>query len=352
MKNRSWLSLVFLLTIACSEQQLNPETQTDTVVANSEKSLSASNARTESGINCDEMDSFSLLVNDVEVGTGKVSLADSGVVVSYDLLLTDWYLVEAGVFVGDCNNIPSTASAYPYFDEFDEASDGETNTHEIVASLEGVPHCGCISIMALVGRYNPTTSSFESARVMIEMEYCDCEEPEEPDEENLRTQTPGGWGARPRGNNPGAYLHANFEDAFSSGLTVGCDYTLTFTSAQAITDYLPVGGTPAALTMSYVDPTSNPKTVLAGHVVALKLSVTFDAWDADFGDSNTELADAVVVSGDFAGWTVAEVLAEAEKVLGGCASDYSASALVNVLSSINENFVDGTTNNGFLMNGN
>src|SRR5690349_2149654 len=38
----------------------------------------------------------------------------------------------------------------------------------------------------------------------------------------LRTQTQGGWGAAPAGNNPGTYLHANFQAAFSDGLTVGC----------------------------------------------------------------------------------------------------------------------------------
>src|SRR5688572_32802239 len=60
---------------------------------------------------------------------------------------------------------------------------------------------------------------------------------------SLRTQTPGGWGSTPRGNNPGSYLHANFDDAFPGGLTIGCENggSITVTSAQAITNLLPTG---------------------------------------------------------------------------------------------------------------
>jgi hypothetical protein len=128
------------------------------------------------------------------------------------------------------------------------------------------------------------------------------------------------------------------------------------TSAQAITNFLPQGGTPASLTKSYVDPINkpkspnNPKNVLSSHVVALKLSVTFDLWDEDFGESNTNLANAVVTQGQFEGWTVSAILAEAEKVLGGCSSPYSAAELTEVLSAINESNVDGTSSNGFLKN--
>jgi hypothetical protein len=55
-----------------------------------------------------------------------------------------------------------------------------------------------------------------------------------------------------------------------------------------------------------------------------------------------------VTSGTFMGWTVAEVLAEAEKVLGGCESEYDASEMNEVVSAINEAFVDGTEDSGFL----
>jgi hypothetical protein len=39
----------------------------------------------------------------------------------------------------------------------------------------------------------------------------------------------------------------------------------------------------------------------------------------------------------------------ANDVLGGCSSAYSASDINATASAINENFVDGTVNNGFLI---
>jgi hypothetical protein len=164
---------------------------------------------------------------------------------------------------------------------------------------------------------------------------------------NFRTQTQGGWGAVPHGNNPGTYLHANFAGAFPNGLTVGCNDSLLFTSAQAITDYLPDGGPAAVLTQSYVNPT-NLKNVLAAQTVTLKLSVQFDIYDPNFGGSSTSLGNLIISSGTFAGMSVKDILAEANKVLGGCASIYTPTQMVDVITSINENFDDGTANNGFL----
>jgi hypothetical protein len=144
-------------------------------------------------------------------------------------------------------------------------------------------------------------------------------------------------------------LHANFAGAFPAGLQVGCNFTITLTSAQAVTDFLPQGGPPSALTQNYVDPGSGNISVLAGQVTALALSVGFDAFDPNFGVSAFPLADLELASGTFAGWTVAEVLAEGEAILGGCASQYTASQINDALSTINQNFVDGTTDNGDLV---
>ncbi|MBA3704470.1 MAG: hypothetical protein H0W84_00790 [Bacteroidetes bacterium] len=164
---------------------------------------------------------------------------------------------------------------------------------------------------------------------------------------NFRTQTQGGWGSTPQGNNPGTYLHANFAGAFPTGLSVGCTYSLLFTSAQAITDYLPDGGPAIVLTQNYTNPVKL-KNVLASQIVALSLSVRFDAYDPAFGGSSVALGDLIIVSGTFAGMSVNAVLAEANKVLGGCISIYTLSDMVEVISSINQNFVDGTINGGFL----
>ncbi|OQP57813.1 hypothetical protein A3860_09315 [Niastella vici] len=167
----------------------------------------------------------------------------------------------------------------------------------------------------------------------------------------LRTQTQGGWGAKPAGNNPGTYLHAHFNATFSGGLTLGCypnNYYIRLTSAQAVTDLLPVGGTPSALKANATDPVTL-KNVLVGQLVALKLSVSFDAADANFGQSSVALGNMIIGSGTFKGLTVAQFLAQAEAVLGGCSKAYTPQQLNETATLINQSFDDGTTNSGFLL---
>lgn len=166
----------------------------------------------------------------------------------------------------------------------------------------------------------------------------------------LRTQTPGGWGAPPNGNNPGSYLHSHFATAFPTGLRVGVtpNYNVLFTTAQAITDYLPAGGPAKKLTQNYTNPaTTDLKNVLVDHLVALTLSVRFDDVDPNFGQAGITLGDMIIGSGPFAGWTVRNFLAEANKVLGGT-STYTVQQALETAAAINENYVDGRGDNGFL----
>ncbi len=180
----------------------------------------------------------------------------------------------------------------------------------------------------------------------IDCEKKDEEEPKDPEPCQLRTQTQGGWGAPANGNNPGAYRNAHFAAAFPGGLIIGCEYTLTLTSAQAVQNFLPSGGQAKKLPANLLNPT-NYKNVLAGQLVALTLSVGFDNNDPDFGSGDL-LANAVINNGTFNGWTVQELLDEANNFIGGCPSSYTASQLNSALTMVNENFVDGTTNNGNL----
>ncbi|HEU4607809.1 MAG TPA: T9SS type A sorting domain-containing protein, partial [Chitinophagaceae bacterium] len=165
----------------------------------------------------------------------------------------------------------------------------------------------------------------------------------------LRTQTPGGWGAEPHGNNPGTYLHNNFTAAFPNGLRVGCDgnYHIDLTNAQAITDLLPTGGKAAVLTKNETNPAA-VKNVLVGHLVALTLSTGFDVYDDNFGQAGITLGQMEIGSGTFAGWTVNEFLAEANKVLGGCSTSYTVTEVLETATAINENYVDGSQDGGFL----
>ena len=135
-----------------------------------------------------------------------------------------------------------------------------------------------------------------------------------------------------------------------SYLTVGCSngFTLRLTSAQAVTDFLPSGGTARALITSLVNPGNSYSNILAGQLVAATLSVQFDLTDPNFSAASSNLQDLVILSGTFTGMTVAQVIAEANNVLGGCPSQYTAAQLNAALTAINENYVDGNTDLGFL----
>jgi hypothetical protein len=163
-----------------------------------------------------------------------------------------------------------------------------------------------------------------------------------------RTQTQGGWGADPSGNNPGTYLYANFAKAFPGGLVVGCTRTLTLTTREAVNAFLPSGSKAAALKTSLVNPGQKYQNVFAGQVVALTLNVRFDEVDPNFSPSPTLLKDLVIASGPLAGKTVGFVLGDANKALGGCTSTYSIAVLNDVVTKINESFVDGKSSSGYL----
>src|SRR5436190_8776210 len=168
----------------------------------------------------------------------------------------------------------------------------------------------------------------------------------------LRTQTQGGWGAPPHGNNPASYLYSKFGLAFPGGLTVGCTsgHWVKYTSAAAITEFLPAGGTPAALAANATNPADKSiKNVWIGQVTALALSVGFDNYDPSFGAAGVHLGEMVIGSGPFAGNTVSQFLVIANDVLGGCSTAFTPSAVNDMASKINENYDDGKTDNGVLI---
>ena len=101
------------------------------------------------------------------------------------------------------------------------------------------------------------------------------------------------------------------------GLVVGIGHTLTFTSSAAIEAYFdanPNGG-PGQLTASHVDPlTSTEGGIFGKQVTALEINLIFDAVHSHGNFGNLVFMDP---TSPFHGMTVAEILAEAERVLGG-----------------------------------
>lgn len=179
------------------------------------------------------------------------------------------------------------------------------------------------------------------------------------------TYTQGGWGSKPAGNNPGSYLHANFAGAFSNGVQIGDQsagaatndntighWAALFTTAQAITNWLPQGSTAGALNSDLVNPTSDG-SVLAGQTLALTLNLGFDDDDPAFSPSTSDMGSLLVTSGPFAGKTADFVLATCNAILAGITTTgYTAAQANDAATAINENFdngsVNGGTDNGFL----
>jgi len=167
----------------------------------------------------------------------------------------------------------------------------------------------------------------------------------------FRTQSQGGWGANPAGENPGTYLHDHFSTAFPNGLVIGCSstFTVTFSSAASVTEFLPAGGTAMVLTSNATNPAAKSiKNVLIGQVAALALNLGFDYNDPNFGPTGENLGNLVISSGPFTGLSVIQFLGVANDVLGGCNNQVSPDAVNQTASMINANFLDGTIDAGFL----
>jgi hypothetical protein len=158
------------------------------------------------------------------------------------------------------------------------------------------------------------------------------------------TYTPGGWGARPQGNNAAAILKNNFGSVFPTGIEIGIagagGFSAKFTTAKAVENFLPAGGIPGVLTSDSTNPLTTAAGVFAGHVLALTINVAMSAAgkipDGPIGD--LELCN---FGGSLDGKTISQVLADANFVLGGGAlgPDYaSVSDLNNLLELLNEAF--------------
>ncbi|MHC4319387.1 MAG: hypothetical protein ACYS1B_12705, partial [Planctomycetota bacterium] len=127
-------------------------------------------------------------------------------------------------------------------------------------------------------------------------------------------------------------------------------YAIVLTSSKAVAEYLPAGGTPAALTADQTDPETTASGVFGGQLVAATLNLAVDdaglrRRDCD-GGVDFDLGDLVYVAcvGDgLIGWTVDEVVALANDVISGCGdlpADVSISDISDALAFFNESFVD------------
>lgn len=154
----------------------------------------------------------------------------------------------------------------------------------------------------------------------------------------FNTYTQGGWGS-PENSEPGMILDNLFDTGAITSISVGCDpgFEATFTSADAIREFLPFGSTPGVLDADYTDPEGSDVDtggVFVAQLLALALNL----------ELQPALAQVEIVSGDFAGYTIGDFFEEANDFLGGCltTSSFTASQYSDQAARINEFFNSDT----------
>jgi hypothetical protein len=145
------------------------------------------------------------------------------------------------------------------------------------------------------------------------------------------TFTIGGWGTEcpdpaPEGH-PGCIRDEYFDFVFPGGsVSIGHPdgHTATWTSSQAIADFLPDGSTPGVLDQDYLNPDTTSAGVLASQILALRLNVEYSCagvFTLGFPTAGDCLGEATVPdycsNGMFDGLTVYEFLALADSVVAG-----------------------------------
>lgn len=159
------------------------------------------------------------------------------------------------------------------------------------------------------------------------------------------------WGAKCKADNVACFRDEHFASAFPEGLYLGCGVlTVNLTNSEAVKRALPTAGSPRALHPDEAgaydgdgDPTV--QTALFGEAAALALAVGFDALPGyEPADPPVPLRDLLLGDDSVcAGLTVQDVLDEADGVLGGCGSAFTASEVAGCLAAINAAFADDET---------
>ena len=143
-----------------------------------------------------------------------------------------------------------------------------------------------------------------------------------------------------------ALLAANFSGSITIGGTAAPGkFALTFTSIDAIQQFLPAGGKASVLQASATNPKNSKGGVFAGQVLALRLNLLF---------SNThDLAGLYVVDGPLAGYTVQQLFELANDALGGNLTGMPAGLtldnLNDIVTNINEDFDAGAIDRGYVL---
>jgi hypothetical protein len=149
----------------------------------------------------------------------------------------------------------------------------------------------------------------------------------------------------------GALLFAQFDTVYPTsvvevGISGTAGFSMRFTDALSVINYLPAIGLPNALTADLVDPTSSSAGSFGGNVLALRLNVDFSDQDLLGGSSNVAFGDVLLCGfpalPGLNGMTVRGFLATANTLLGGGTAPFSIDDLDPIAAALDGAFANGT----------
>ena len=130
------------------------------------------------------------------------------------------------------------------------------------------------------------------------------------------------------------------------GVPLNAGYSIIFTSAVAILNYLPSSGAPGSLTADLVDPTSTSSGLLGGYVLALQLDVDFNDAGFPHGTNAVLFGDLILTQppflAEFNGYSVRQFLGEANRILGAGAFTGSYDGLAALTEDVSTSFRAGS----------
>jgi hypothetical protein len=338
------------------------------------QSLSSTSSSNVEGHICGEPVVYNLIdESKAVVGTLSISNDENNVTITITPTSSDFKIAKAALVLGTLQHVTAATnlSAWPKLGQGPNPADvaqsfkPEESSHTFTIPAANYDDCFFVSAFAKFVKRDPTTHEVVDATLAFlqsetktsckcwstYIEYCKQDCPPHGECGQLTTFTQGGYG-NDQGNGAGtSYMIANFSAAFPNGITIGCasGNTVTMTSAAAIQAYLPTGTAPTVLNSSFVDG-ATPDNILIGQVLTLALSVGFDNNDPNFGPATIHLEDMIIGgSGPFAGTTVKQFLQIANDVLGGCSNAFTASEVNDQADEINNNYDNGTQDNGHLI---
>jgi hypothetical protein len=261
-------------------------------------------------------------------------------------------LVSFQLFYGEQQKLPlkadQTADPAHFPLRFEQLN--ETTERTISISLEDMPSCiavaGHIEIIqngeVLVGDIGwtpgvplPTGLKYCKRRCNVAALQCSLGQ----DQVLPQTVSQDQW-LTAEADKPAQLLRNHFKRIFPTGISLGCNDHVEYGTADAALAAMPSTGAALPLSASAMGPEGNR---LAGELLSLTLMAHLDEVILEFTPHSAPLKHLVVSTGAFEGWSVEEVLAEANIVLGGCTTNFSADQIYQVVREINMAFATNGT---------